>query len=224
MSVIRVHKTANFTVMSNYHFKEKKLSLKSKGLLSLMLSLPDDWDYTVAGLVTLSSDGKDSVNSALKELEKFGYLTRTRLTDARGRFAGIEYNIYENPIADNPISEEPIQDKPISENPPQSNTNSIKDLSNKLFMELNTNDEELIAAYQDYILMRRDMNAPLNEMSLSKLIARAKRLSNNNTRIEKVLLETAVINNWKNVYPPRESELERLNEGLRDEMRDLFGL
>lgn len=224
MSVIRVHKTANFTVMSNYHFKEKKLSLKSKGLLSLMLSLPDDWDYTVAGLVTLSSDGKDSVNSALKELEKFGYLTRTRLTDARGRFAGIEYNIYENPITDNPISEEPIQDNPISEKQPQSNTNSIKDLSNKLFMELNTNDEELIAAYQDYILMRRDMNAPLNEMSLSKLIARAKRLSNNNTRIEKVLLETAVINNWKNVYPPRESELERLNEGLRDEMRDLFGL
>lgn len=189
-----------------------------------MLSLPDDWDYTVAGLVTLSSDGKDSVNSALKELEKFGYLTRTRLTDARGRFAGIEYNIYENPIADNPISAKPIQDKPISEKQPQSNTNSIKDLSNKLFMELNTNDEELIAAYQDYIIMREEMNAPLNEMSLGKLIARAKRLSNNNVRVEKVLLETAVINNWKNVYPPRESELERLSADMRDEMKDLFGL
>ena len=228
MSVVRVHKNANFTVMSNYHFKEKKMSLKSKGLLSLMLSLPDDWDYTVAGLVTLSSDGKDSVNSALKELESLGYLTRTRLTDAKGRFAGIEYNIYENPkenpIAEKPISAKPIQDKPISEDPPQLNTNSLKDLSNKLFMELNTNDEELIAAYQDYIIMRNEMNAPLNEMSLGKLIARAKRLSNNNVRVEKVLLETAVINNWKNVYPPRESELERLSADMRDEMKDLFGL
>lgn len=224
MSVVRVHKDANFTVMSNYHFKEKKMSLKSKGLLSLMLSLPDDWDYSVAGLATLSKDGKDSVMSALGELEKLGYLTRERLTDERGRFAGIEYNIYEKPVAEKPISANSIQDNPISEKQAQSNTNSINNLFDKLFMELNTNDVELIAAYRDYIKMREEMNAPLNEMSLSKLIARAKRLSNNNIRIEKVLLETAVINNWKNVYPPRESELARMNEEIRDELRDLFGL
>ena len=72
---MRVHKTANFTVMSNYHFREKKMSLKAKGLLSLMLSLPEDWDYSVAGLTTLSKDGKDGVMTALAELEKFGYLT-----------------------------------------------------------------------------------------------------------------------------------------------------
>ena len=77
MSVIRIHKNSNFTVMSNYHFKEKKMSLKAKGLLSLMLSLPDDWNYSVSGLVTLSKDGKDSVMSALGELETFGYLERT---------------------------------------------------------------------------------------------------------------------------------------------------
>ena len=81
MAVMRVHKNANFTVMSNYHFREKKMSLKAKGLLSLMLSLPNDWDYSIAGLATLSKDGKDSVMSALKELEQFGYLTRTRLVD-----------------------------------------------------------------------------------------------------------------------------------------------
>ena len=224
MSVVRVHKDANFTVMSNYHFKEKKMSLKSKGLLSLMLSLPDDWDYSVAGLATLSKDGKDSVMSALGELEKFGYLTRTRLTDDRGRFAGIEYNIYEKPVADKPISANSTEDKPISEKLVQSNTYLINHLLDLLFTELNTNDPELIAAYSDYIKMRDEMNAPLNELSLKKLISRAKRLSNNNTRIEKVLLETAVINNWKNVYPPRESELARLNEDMRNELRDLFGL
>ena len=96
MSVFRINKTSNFTVMSNYHFKEKKMSLKAKGLLSLMLSLPDDWDFSISGLATLSKDGKDSIMSALSELEKFGYLTRQRLTDDKGRFAGVEYNIFEH--------------------------------------------------------------------------------------------------------------------------------
>jgi hypothetical protein len=210
--------------MSNYHFKEKKMSLKAKGMLSLMLSLPDDWDYTVAGLVTLSSDGKDSVNSALKELEKHGYLTRKRLTNSKGQFAGIEYNIYEKPVADNPISANSTEENPMQEKQPQLNTNSTNNLFNKLFMELSTNDEELISAYQDYIKMREDMGSPLNETSLEKLIARAKRLSNNNVRVEKVLLETAVINSWKNVYPPRESELARMNEDIKNELRDMFGL
>lgn len=71
MTVIRVHKTANYTVMSNHHFKEKSMSLKAKGLLSLMLSLPDDWNYSISGLVKLSKDGKDGVMSALSELEEF---------------------------------------------------------------------------------------------------------------------------------------------------------
>lgn len=228
MSVVRVHKNANFTVMSNYHFKEKKMSLKSKGLLSLMLSLPDDWDYTVAGLVTLSSDGKDSVNSALKELESFGYLTRTRLTDAKGRFAGIEYNIYENPkenpIADNPISAKPIQDKPISEDPPQLNTNSINNLFNKLFMLLNTNDDQLVMLYQEYIKVRENMKAPLTEIGLEKLIERCERLSKNNVKVQKAILEAAIINNWKNVYLPRESELDAITEEFRDEFKGMFGL
>lgn len=228
MSVVRVHKNANFTVMSNYHFKEKKMSLKAKGLLSLMLSLPDDWDYSIAGLATLSKDGKDSIMSALSELEKFGYLARTRLTNDKGQFAGVEYNIYEQP-QEKPIAEKPNQDNENAENsnsekPAQLNTNSINHLFDLLFTELSTNDPELIAAYRDYIRMRDDMDAPLTEIGLKKLIDRAKRLSNNNIRIEKVLLETAVINNWKNIYPPRESELARINEDVRDELRAMFGL
>lgn len=121
MAVMRVHKNANYTVMSNTHFKEKGMSLKAKGLLSLMLSLPDDWDYSIAGLATLSKDGKDSVMSALKELEQFGYLIRTRLTDERGRFAGYDYDIFEAPRR--PYSENPQTDISGSENPRQLNTN-----------------------------------------------------------------------------------------------------
>lgn len=121
MAVMRVHKNANYTVMSNTHFKEKGMSLKAKGLLSLMLSLPDDWDYSIAGLATLSKDGKDSVMSALKELEAFGYLIRTRLTDERGRFAGYDYDIFEAPRR--PYSENPQTDISEAENPRQLNTN-----------------------------------------------------------------------------------------------------
>lgn len=228
MSVIRVHKTSNFTVMSNYHFKEKKMSIKAKGMLSLMLSLPEDWDYTVAGLVSLSSDGKDSVNSALKELENFGYLTRTRMTNSKGQFAGMEYNIFEQPqekpVADNPIQDIPIQDKPMQEKRPQLNTYSIKDLFNKLFMVLNTKDEQLVTLYQEYIRVRENMGSPLTEIGLEKLIDRCERLSKYNVKVQKAILEAAIINNWKNVYLPRESELDAISQEFRDEFKGMFGL
>lgn len=125
MATMRVHKTADYTVMSNRHFRERKMSLKAKGLLSLMLSLPEDWDYSVAGLATLSKDGKDSVNAALQELERFGYLVRTRTSDAGGKFTGYDYDIYEEPVAvfsSAPYPENPHTDKPYPENPPQSIT------------------------------------------------------------------------------------------------------
>lgn len=229
MSVFRINKTQNYTVMSNHHFKEKKMSLKAKGLLSLMLSLPDDWDYSISGLATLSKDGKDSIMSALSELEKFGYLTRTRLIDEKGRFAGVEYNIFEIPQPKEPISENPNSakenaEKSNSENPAQLNTNLTNHLNNLLCNELSTKDGELLELYQQYIQTREEMKSPLNETSLEKLIHRAKRLSNGDIRVEKVLLETAIINGWKNVYPPRESELVRLNAELQNTMRSMFGL
>ena len=229
MTKIRVHKTSNFTVMSNFHFKEKKMSLKAKGLLSLMLSLPDTWNYSVSGLVTLSKDGKDSVMTALAELEKFGYLSRERLVNEKGQFSGIEYNIFEepqpqNPIAENPILENEKAEKPTAENAAQLNTNSLNYLLDKIFELLNTNDPELIALYREYIQARETMKAPLTEIGLEKLIERAKRLSKNNVRVEKLLLETAIINNWKNIYLPREDELHAVTEEVKEDLKHLFGL
>lgn len=124
MAVIRINKTSDYTVMSNSHFKDKRMTLKAKGLLSLMLSLPDDWDYSIAGLCTLSKDGKDSIMNALAELEEFGFLTRSKVTDDKGRFAGYDYDIYENPQTEKPYAENPNTDKPNTENPPQLNTNT----------------------------------------------------------------------------------------------------
>ena len=229
MSVFRVHKTENYSIIANYHFKEKEMSLKSKGLLSLMLSLPDTWNYSISGLTKLSKDGKDSVMSALAELEDFGYLKRTRLTNSKGQFSGVQYDIFEQPqpkepVAANQNSAKSDEDNSNAEKPSQLNTNLINHLKDKVFELLNTNDPELISLYRDYIQMREDIDAPLNELGLEKLIDRTKRLSNNNIRIEKVLLETAIINSWKNTYPPRESELARLNEDIKDELKNLFGL
>jgi hypothetical protein len=229
MGTFRVHKTNNFTVMSNYHFKEKKMSLKAKGLLSLMLSLPDDWNYSVSGLVTLSKDGKDSVMSALSELEKFGYLSRERIVNDKGQFAGVEYNIYEEPKPQKPIAEKQNEEKqnaekPTAEKREQLNTNQLNYLFNKICIILNTNDGELLELYKQYIKVREDINAPLTEIGLVKLVERVERLSKNNVRIQKLILETAIINNWKNVYLPRENEIERVNEDVKEELRSLFGL
>ena len=152
MAVFRVHKNENYTVLSNYHFKEKGMSLKAKGLLSLMLSLPENWDYSAAGLVTLSKDGKDSVNAALKELEKFGYLKRSQAIDARGKFSGYNYEIFEqpneaarveaqkadSPTTDKPFAENPSTVKPTTGNPQQL---SIKELNTK---KSNTKNQDKI--------------------------------------------------------------------------------
>ena len=120
MATFRVQKNKNYTVMSNMHLKDKQLSLKAKGLLSFMLSLPDDWDYSVAGLTQCCNDGIDSVRSAIKELEKHHYLLRKREQDSLGRLAGTAYNVYEMPFTD--IGEKPMSEKPTQENPTQLST------------------------------------------------------------------------------------------------------
>lgn len=229
MGLFRVHKNGNFTIMSNFHFKEKKMSLKAKGLLSLMLSLPDDWNYSVSGLVTLSKDGKDSVMSALAELEKFGYLTRVRVTNSKGQFSGIEYNIYEEPQKEIPIAEKPTSanedaEIPTAENRPQSNTNPSMNLYNELYNVVNTKDEELLELYKEYIKMRDSIEAPLTKTGLQKLVERCERLSKNNLKIQKILLENAIINNWKNVYLPNEAEVNAARQETVDDLKNLFGL
>ena len=228
MSVVRVHKNSNFTIMSNHHFKEKKMSLKAKGLLSLMLSLPEDWNYSIAGLVKLSKDGKDSVMSALGELEVFGYLERTRMINSKGQFTGIEYNIYEEPQTKKPVVENTKEDNPIlgctnEENPTQLNTNKLNTNNNKIIKESNTKVDidifedilkdivnvELRNLYVDYIEMRRIKNKPLTKRGLKMLITRCERLSNFNIREQKQMLEAAIINNWNSVYILNEIKEER---------------
>lgn len=150
MAVFRVEKTRDYTVMSNHHLRNIELSLKAKGLLSLMLSLPENWDYTTKGLSRICKDGIDSINSGVKELEVTGYVIRRRLRNEKGQLTTIEYTIFEQPqsldttdvspkgenlildkqaqeepILENPILEKPKQDEPILEKPHQLSTNIL---------------------------------------------------------------------------------------------------
>ena len=112
MAVFRIEKTKDYTVMSNYHLKDRELSCKACGLLSKMLSLPEDWDYTTRGLATICKDGVDSIGTALKELEKRGYLIRNQLRDEKGRIRDMEYVIYETPHLPSPDTTRPDTEKP----------------------------------------------------------------------------------------------------------------
>ena len=122
MAVFRVEKTKNYTVMANHHLKDRRLSLRSKGLLSVMLSLPEEWDYTLKGLSVISKEGVDAIAEAVKELERAGYIIRSRQRDDHGRLRGMEYVIYEQPQPSGvnpPGREKPVQVKPAQEKPEQ---------------------------------------------------------------------------------------------------------
>ena len=116
MSVFRVEKNKGYTVMSNHHLRNHTLSLKAKGLLSQMLSLPDDWDYTLQGLAQINKESIDAIREAVRELERAGYIKRSRERDGRGCLRGTVYTIYEQPHTE-PTPEEPAQALPASENP-----------------------------------------------------------------------------------------------------------
>ncbi len=133
MAVFRVERNTGYTVMSNHHLRNKELSLKAKGLLSQMLSLPEDWDYTLAGLSYINRESIDAIRTAVWELEKAGYITRRQGRDEKGKMTAIEYTIYEQPqppeldcpVLENPTADNPTTENPTSENPMQLN----KDIS-----------------------------------------------------------------------------------------------
>ena len=146
MAVFRVEKTRNYTVMSNHHLRDKSLSLKAKGLLSLMLSLPEDWDYTTKGLACICKDGVDSICSTVKELENAGYVQRRRLRNELGHLTEVEYTILEKPIrpesSENPPKKgtEPKRENPVLEKPVLGNP--VLDIPEQAFPEQEEPEQE----------------------------------------------------------------------------------
>lgn len=229
MAVIKINKTKNYTVMSNRHFKEKKMSLKAKGLLSMMLSLPEDWDYSINGLVAICKENKTTIKSTLNELKDFGYLVVTKKMPnetSTGRFEYI-YDIYEQPQKKQKIEKQEAEKQGIEkqalefqavENPHQLNTkelntnkSNIDELSidNKKKERKASYDEilssiedaDLKTLYLDYIKMRKLIKAPMTDRALQMLIKKVNELEPDSIDRQKQMLENAIMNNWKSVYP-----------------------
>ena len=223
MAVFKVYKNDNYTVMSNYHFKERGMSLKAKGLLSLMLSLPEDWDYSIGGLVAICKENETAIKNALTELKEFGYVEVIKLTPKQtqsGRFEYI-YNIYETPkqegekqgVENLPLENLPVENIPLYKNTNNKNTNnkskkvskpkkseqsSVKKTFNEIIDEY-TNNEELRMVLKEHLKIRKLKNA-LTDISLQLGL---RTLSNiGKTESEEILIvQQSIENGWTSFYP-----------------------
>lgn len=223
MSVIRVNNTKGFTAMSNYHFQDKEISLKAKGLLGLMLSLPSNWDYSVNGLVAIVKENKAAVQTALKELEEHKYLKRTRVQDETGRFDYI-YDIYEKPYDKLPWTENQCTDiqcteVQCTENQPQINTNkqntnkqNTKELNTNEYKEKNikkesvqsviaeyTENKDLQDALHDFVDMRTKARKPLTVRAMKLSLNELDKLAVDDvTKI--AIVNQSIVHSWLTFY------------------------
>lgn len=211
----RVVKNNNFTTMSNIHLRAKYLSLKAKGLMSLCLSLPENWDYSIAGLVTLSSDGRDGVTNTLNELKKFGFLTVEKKRTIKGAFATF-YTFYENPeenpnynvepITENPTRVENRNGFPVTANPMQLCRNGATETANP--EQINTNNEILKPITNNQlVLVKTEESVFTGEdfLNLYKTICihfpQPKKITDSRkTKIEKRLKENPQKDFWEVVF------------------------
>ena len=219
MAIIRVEKIKNYSVMSNYHLKEKKLSLKAKGLMSVMLSLPDDWDYSVDGLVSILNEGYDSVKTALDELKQFGYLEVIRHnpdeTDS-GRLE-YEYIVHEQSIFDTEqgpekqvLEDQGLEDRPQL-NTNKQNTKNKKEKKEKAKTEIDlvldkTNyNDALKEMIYEFIKMRKTIKKPMTTIAVKRLINKLDKFTNNDK--EKIqILDKSIFNSWQDIYPLKPEE------------------
>lgn len=243
MAIIRVDKRSNYTVVDNTFIRDMNLSMKAKGLMLLMLSLPPEWDYSVAGLAAICKEGMTAIRGALKELEECGYLRRERRNSEKGYFV-YEYILSEIP---QPHTEKLYADKEqtadvYAENTHTENSTQLskevlnKEILNKDNLErekdseeeiydilASIKDKELRELYTDYVIQRRENGSPLTPKGLHMLIARGYRLSDSDMSVHRAIVETAIINNWMNLYEPRAEEKIGRNGYLEERKRFYLG-
>jgi len=233
--VFRTQKNKNYTTMSNYHLRDNELSLKAKGLLSQILSLPDEWTYTIAGLVKINKESEGAIKSILKELKDFGYLEIIKERTDKGTYEYV-YNIYEEPYinhphmdspkVENPPMDEPPMDEPQVENQPQLNTNilntnqSKKEKSNKdnKYNALDSiPDDKLRIALEDFIKHRKDIKRPLTQKALELNIKKLDKLTSDND--EKIdIINQSIENGWVGLFPLKKDKKEQIDDRYKSIM------
>lgn len=233
MSIVRVEKSKNYTVMTNYHLRDKRLSLKAKGLMSYMLSLPDEWDFSIKGLSACLPEGKDAIVSGLKELETCGYLVREQVRN-QGKFFKFDYTLLEKPNAGNQNAGNQNAENSNAGNPPQINTNkaNTKKVNTK---EVNTKavavdcSPKLAQAMNDFADMRKQMKKPMTGRAKELLLKKLEKLSHGDEEIKIAILEQSIVNGWLGIYelksdsgrdaPKRGGGIEDMQEMYEDAVR-----
>lgn len=215
MAIFRIEKNKNYTIMSNYHLKEKEMSLKAKGLLSLMLSLPNNWDYTIEGLVAICKENETAVKSTLKELKCFGYLEILKVQNQKGQFE-YEYNIYEKPQSKKPEVENLGVENPSVKNQGQLNTNKQNTKNKKekkekakteidLVLDKTNYNDALKEMIYEFIKMRKTIKKPMTTIAVKRLINKLDKFTNNDK--EKIqILDKSIFNSWQDIYPLKPEE------------------
>jgi len=237
MSVIRVNKTKDYTVMSNCHLRDTNLSLKAKGLLSMMLALPEDWDYSISGLVSICKEKETAVTSALDELKTYGYLKVTKLMPnetENGRF-GYCYDVFEKPVESS--EKQGVENLGLEiqgvENQGQLNTNKLstkksntkdvkkerKSSSYNEILDSMVTDPKLKEALIEFIKMRKLSKKPPTDHALELLIKKLYKLSSNpETQI--AIVEQSILNNWQAFYPLKLDDKNKNGYSERGTSRD----
>ena len=230
-TVIRVEKSREFVVMNNRFLRNKQMSLKAKGLLALCLSLPEDWDYSINGLVSITKESVTAVRNAMKELEELGYMKINKLQNEKGHFH-YEYVIYETPHIENldvvnADVENLVVDTSNVENQLQQSIEK-QIIKEKVFNKNLYIKEHASAAIwsplNDYLEMRKEIGAELTERGLKLLLTRLEKLSNNNINIQRLMLENATMNKWKNIYKPKDQEINAADTALKNELKQFYGI
>ena len=228
-TVIRVEKNRNYTVMSNEFLRNRNLSLKAKGLLAVCLSLPDTWEYSMKGLVAISKESITAIRNSMRELEEHGYMAVNKLKNDKGQFY-YEYVIYENPERQKPATDKLDIDNVDVEKQGIENVNQLS--TKELITNLENINKDLYILEQappyiqpllkEYVEMRKEIGAALTERGLKLLLSRLEKLSNNNQNIQKIMLENAIMNKWKNIYKPTDQEIEAASKALVEGLRSFY--
>lgn len=234
-SMIRMDARRDFTVLQNEMLRDRRLSLKTKGLFAVMLSRPGNWQFSVSGLSAFTGAGRDAIRSALKELREAGYLTMEKQAHGeRGKFAGSVYLLHEEslqpqepaPWPDYPSTAEPSAGEPSTENPTQINTDLTKDckkdppkapqggrrgkyqLTEEARDMLNAyvaGDRALAEAMSAFMEMREAKRAVNSARAVRLLLADLERMSGGEREVKLALLRQSTVNAWKGIFPLRGS-------------------
>lgn len=227
-SIIRVERRTNYTTIQNDMLRDRRLSLKAKGLFAVMLSTPDDWDFSVSGLAVINGVGKDAVRSALKELETAGYLVREQSHGERGKFSSNTYVLYEvsrSPLSGFPTTGNPLTDNPLSGNPTQIKKDLNKERLNKppispkaekrkpgelpqevrtLLNEFLADKPKLVEVMRQFVENRLELKKAKQTLGAYKaILARLDKYSGGNVEVMWDMLSAAAAGSWISVYAPK---------------------